>query len=55
METDEKLKIIVSKKFLNCNSFKMIAFPFYAHIFYPNADKQVIVVDKSNIRTIEFS
>lgn len=33
----------------------MIAFPFYAHIFYPNADKQVIVVDKSNLQTIEFS
>ncbi len=57
-ETDEKPKFIQSKKFLGtvtAFAIIMIAFPFYAHIFYPNADKQVIVVDKSNIRTIEFS
>ena len=33
----------------------MLAFPYYAHIFYPKTEKQVIVVDKSNIQTIEFT
>jgi mercuric ion transport protein len=32
----------------------MLAFPYYSHIFYPKAEKQIILVDKSNIRSIEF-
>lgn len=57
-ETDEKPKFIQSKKFLGIVTVfasLMLAFPYYAHIFYPKTEKQVIVVDKSNIQTVEFS
>lgn len=33
----------------------MLAFPYYAHIFYPKTEKQAIVVDKSNVQTVEFT
>ena len=32
----------------------MLAFPYYAHIFYPKTEKQIIVVDTSNVQTVEF-
>ena len=32
----------------------MLAFPYYSGIFYPNTEKQIIVVDKSDIKTTEF-
>lgn len=32
----------------------MLTFPLYAHIFYPKADKQVIIVDKTDIQTVNF-
>ena len=32
----------------------MLAFPYYSGIIYPNTEKQVIVVDKSDIKTTEF-
>ena len=32
----------------------MLAFPYYSGVFYTNAEKQVIVVDKSNIKRTEF-
>lgn len=32
----------------------MLTFPLYAQIFYPKAEKQVVVVDKSNIQTATF-
>jgi len=32
----------------------MLAFPYYSGIFYPNTEKQIIVVDKSDISTTEF-
>ncbi len=32
----------------------MLAFPYYSGIFYPNIEKQIIVVDKSDINTTEF-
>ena len=31
-----------------------IAFPYYAHIFYPDNKKEVVVVNQSNIQTINF-
>ena len=31
-----------------------LAFPYYSGIFYPNTEKQIIVVDKSDIKTTEF-
>lgn len=32
----------------------MLAFPYYSSIFYSNTKKQVIVVDKSNIKITEY-
>jgi copper chaperone CopZ len=53
-ETEEKPKFIQSKKFLGIVTvfvIVMLAFPYYSGIFYPNAEKQIIVVDKSEIKT----
>ena len=57
-ESEEKPKFIQSKMFLGivtAFAIVMLAFPYYAHIFYPKTEKQVIVVDKSNVQTVEFS
>ena len=57
-ETEEKPKFIQSKMFLGivtAFAIVMLAFPYYAHIFYPKTEKQVIVVDKSNVQTVEFT
>ena len=57
-ETEEKPKFIQSKMFLGIVTvfaIIMLAFPYYAHIFYPKTEKQVIVVDKSNVQTVEFT
>lgn len=57
-ETDGKAKFAQSKTFLGIITVfagLMLAFPYYAHIFYHNPVKQVVVVDKSNIQTVEFS
>lgn len=57
-ETDEKPKFTQSKLFLGIVTVfagLMLAFPMYSHIFYPQTEKQVIVVDKSNIQTVEFT
>jgi len=57
-ETEEKPKFIQSKMFLGivtAFAIVMLAFPYYAHIFYPKTEKQIIVVDKSNVQTVEFS
>ncbi|WP_299183354.1 mercuric transport protein MerTP [uncultured Aquimarina sp.] len=56
-ETDEKPKFIQSKTFLGVVTvfaIVMLAFPNYSSIFYPNSEKQIVVVDKSNIKTTEF-
>ncbi len=56
-EVDEKPKFIQSKTFLGivtAFAFIMLAFPYYSGIFYPNKEKQIIVVDKSDIKTTEF-
>ncbi len=57
-ETDSKPKFIQSKTFLGTVTIfvgLMLAFPYYAHIFYPKTEKQIIVIDKSNVQTVEFS
>ena len=57
-ETEEKPKFIQSKMFLGivtAFAIVMLAFPYYAHIFFPKTEKQVIVVDKSNVQTVEFT
>lgn len=33
----------------------MLAFPYYAHIFYPQTEKQVVVADRANIQTTRFA
>lgn len=56
-ETDEKPKFIQSKTFLGIITvfaIIMLAFPYYSSIFYPNTEKQVIIVDKSNIKITEY-
>ena len=57
-DTEEKPKSIHSKKFLgiiNAFAIVMLAFPYFSSIFYPKTEKQIIVVDKSNIQKVEFS
>ena len=56
-ETDKKPKFIQSKTFLGIVTIfaiVMLTFPYYSSIFYPNSEKQIIVVDKTNIKTIEY-
>jgi len=56
-ETDEKPKFMQSKTFLaivTVFAIVMLAFPYYSGIFYPNIEKQIIIVDKSDIKTTEF-
>ncbi len=56
-ETDEKPKFTQSKTFLGIVTLfaiLMLAFPYYSGIFYSNTEKQIIVVDKSDIKTSEF-
>jgi mercuric ion transport protein len=56
-ETDQKPKFIQSKTFLGTVTvfaIVMLAFPYYSSVFYPNTEKQIIVVDKSDIKKTEF-
>lgn len=56
-ETEEKPKFIQSKMFLGIVTvfaIAMLVFPYYSSIFYPNTEKQIMVVDKSNIQKAEF-
>mgnify|MGYP005754556183 CR=1 FL=1 len=55
-ETTPKPKFMQSKVFLTIVTLftaGMLAFPSYAHIFYPQAQGQQVVADKSNIQTVE--
>ncbi|MCX2679875.1 mercuric transport protein MerTP [Galbibacter sp. EGI 63066] len=60
-ETDSKTgrsKFIQSKTFLGIVTVfasLMLAFPMYAHVFYPKVEKQVVIVDKSDVQKVEFS
>ena len=57
-ETEEKPKFIQSKMFLGivtAFAIVMLAFPYYTHIFYPTTEKQIIVIDKSNVQTVKFT
>jgi mercuric ion transport protein len=56
-ETDERQKFIQSKKFLGIVTgfaILMLAFPYYSGIFYPKTEKQIMVVEKSDLFTTEF-
>ena len=53
----EKPRFLESKIFLGVITvftIAMLALPYYSGIFYPNTDKQIIVVDKSDIKTVKF-
>ena len=57
-ESEEKAKFIQSKTFLGLVTIfaiVMLAFPYYSNVFYPDSKKEVIVVDKSDIKTTEFT
>lgn len=54
-ETDEKPKFTQSKTFLGLTTgfaILMLAFPYYGKIFYPKTEKEIIVIDRSNIKTL---
>lgn len=57
-EEDEKMSFMQSKKFLGIVTvfaFLMMTFPYYGHIFYPKADKEVVVISSDNIQEIKFN
>ncbi len=56
-DENEKPKFIQSKTFLGIVTILaafLIAFPLYAKIFFPKNEKQIIIIDKSNIQTAAF-
>jgi len=32
-----------------------ISFPYYAHIFYPNNKKEIVIINQSDIQTVNFN
>lgn len=57
-EEDEKPPFMQTKKFLGTVTvfaFLMMAFPYYGHIFYPKADKEVVVVSSDNVQEVKFN
>ena len=57
-EEDEKPPFKQTKKFLGIVTvfaFLMMAFPYYGHIFYPKANKKVVVVSSDNIQEVKFN
>ena len=56
--TEEDPKFIQSKRFLGIVTVLAIVtllFPYYSNIFYPKTEKQIIVIDKSNIQKAKFT
>ncbi|HRJ30993.1 MAG TPA: mercuric transport protein MerTP [Cyclobacteriaceae bacterium] len=57
-ETDPKTTSFwKTKSFLGIITFfalAMLSFPHYAHVFYPHQERQAILVDKENLKTVEF-
>jgi copper chaperone CopZ len=56
-EEDHKKPFMQTKMFLGIVTvvaFIMMAFPYYGHIFYPDNKKEVVIVNQSNIQTINF-
>jgi copper chaperone CopZ len=57
-DEDEKKPFMQTKTFLGIVTVfaaLMMAFPYYGDVFYPKADKQVVVVSSSNIQEIKFN
>merc|ERR1711879_68721 len=56
-EVDAKPKWFQTKGFLigiTLFAAISISFPYYSHIFYPDNKKEVIIVNQSNIQTVNF-
>ncbi|CAA9197652.1 mercuric transport protein MerTP [Flavobacterium sp. NPDC079362] len=56
-DVEKKQTFIQSKTFLAIVTVfagLMLAFPSYAHIFYPEAQKQTVAINNSNTKIIEF-
>jgi copper chaperone CopZ len=54
-ETDDKPSFIQSKLFLGIVTIfaiVMTAFPYYSSVFYPKYEKEIFIVDKENIQTV---
>jgi len=54
-ETDKKPSFLQSKLFLGIVTLfaiSMTVFPYYSSVFYPKTEKEIIIVDKANIQTI---
>jgi len=57
-EEDDKKPFMQTKIFLGIVTVfaaLMMTFPYYGDIFYPKADKQVVVVSSSNIQEVKFN
>jgi copper chaperone CopZ len=57
-EMKDKTPFIQTKIFLGIVTIfagLMLAFPTYAHIFYPKKDKQSILTEQANLKTAEFT
>ena len=57
-EENEKPPFMQTKKFLGIVTvlaFLMMTFPYYGHIFYPKADKEVFVISSDNIQEAKFN
>jgi len=56
-DTAEKTPFIQTKKFLGILTVfagLMLAFPTYAHVFFPKSEKKTVITDQSKIQTAEF-
>ncbi|GAA3744649.1 MULTISPECIES: mercuric transport protein MerTP [Flavobacterium] len=57
-ETDEKTNFTQTKSFLaiiTVVAVLLLAFPSYAHIFFPDSENKIIAVDASKIQKVEFT
>lgn len=57
-EVDAKPKWYQTKGFLigiTLFAAISISFPYYAHIFYPNNKKEVVIINQSDIQTVNFN
>ena len=57
-EEENKKPFMQTKIFLGIVTvfaFIMMAFPYYGHIFYPKADKQVMVISSEDIQEMKFN
>lgn len=57
-ETDEKPSFLQSKQFLSIVTVLaalLLAFPYYAHIFYPKTESKAVIIESGNIAEANFN